>query len=56
MKDKIGASDRIGFALNGVPIPAAPQPVICPEKQKPGGCQLGNLRCRYPVCERPPKQ
>lgn len=23
----------------------------CPEKQKPGGCQLHNLQCGYPVCD-----
>lgn len=58
MKDKIGASDRIGFVLNGVPLDLTPPPppVYCKEKLKPGGCQLHNLHCRYPVCDRPPKQ
>ena len=24
----------------------------CKEKQKPGGCQLHNLQCGYPDCDR----
>jgi hypothetical protein len=24
----------------------------CEEKKKPGGCQLHNLHCRYPDCDR----
>lgn len=24
---------------------------VCPEQQKPGGCQLHNLHCGYPACE-----
>lgn len=28
---------------------------FCPEKNKPGGCQLHNLHCGYPACDRPPK-
>ena len=26
----------------------------CKEKQKPGGCQLHNLQCGYPKCDRGP--
>ena len=26
----------------------------CPEKLKPGGCQLHNLHCGYPECNKPP--
>jgi hypothetical protein len=26
----------------------------CAEKQKPGGCQLHNLHCGYPKCDRRP--
>lgn len=26
----------------------------CPEKLKPGGCQLHNLHCGYPACNQPP--
>lgn len=25
------------------------------EKRKPGGCQLHNLFCQYPDCDRPPE-
>jgi hypothetical protein len=35
------------------------QPVAqthCPEKRKPGGCQLHNLHCGWPKCNEPPKQ
>ena len=28
----------------------------CPEKQKPGGCQLHNLHCGYPACDTQPAQ
>jgi hypothetical protein len=38
---------------------AGEQPVAfttghCKEKQKPGGCQLHNLHCAYPDCDRKP--
>lgn len=58
MKDKIGVRDTIGFVMNGKPIvPGKPVPVdYCPEKLKPGGCQLHNLQCGYPGCNQPPKQ
>lgn len=26
----------------------------CAEKRKPGGCQLHNLHCGYPACDRKP--
>lgn len=26
----------------------------CPEKLKPGGCQLHNVQCGYPRCNEPP--
>jgi len=38
--------------------PAAPAPDYteghCTEKAKPGGCQLHNLHCGYPACDRKP--
>ena len=38
--------------------PAAPAPAYteghCTEKAKPGGCQLHNLHCGYPACDRKP--
>lgn len=58
MKERVGASDRISFVLNGKPV--EPGKVVkvnyCPEKLKPGGCQLHNLQCGYPACNQPPKQ
>jgi hypothetical protein len=33
---------------------AAPSPIFCPEKKKPGGCQLPNWYCQYPQCDEPP--
>lgn len=55
MKERVGASDRISFVLNGKPV--EPGKVnYCPEKLKPGGCQLHNLQCGYPACNQPPKQ
>lgn len=33
---------------------AAPKSDHCPEKLKPGGCQLHNLHCGYPKCNEPP--
>jgi hypothetical protein len=27
----------------------------CPEKKKPGGCQLPNWYCQFPQCDSPPK-
>lgn len=57
MKDKIGVRDTIGFVMNGKPIvPGRPVPIdYCPEKLKPGGCQLHNLQCGYPKCNQAPK-
>lgn len=57
MKDKIGVRDTIGFVMNGKPIvPGKPVPIdYCPEKLKPGGCQLHNLQCGYPKCNQAPK-
>lgn len=28
---------------------------FCPEKNKPGGCQLPSIHCGYPECDKPPK-
>lgn len=33
----------------------APTPTLCPEKLKPGGCQLHNLQCGWPACNKPPE-
>lgn len=40
--------------LNGVPAGAEPAFTTghCKEKAKPGGCQLHNLQCGYPECDR----
>jgi hypothetical protein len=35
---------------------AAPVRDHCPEKLKPGGCQLHNLHCGYPKCNAAPHQ
>ncbi len=42
-------------------LAASPQPAVptvkrdyCPEKLKPGGCQLHNLHCGYPACNAAP--
>lgn len=52
MIDKVGAVDRISFVMNGKPI--IPKPVeICPEMQKPTGCQLHLSKCNYPKCNEP---
>lgn len=56
MKDEVGTSDTISFVLNGKPIEPDKQANYCPEKLKPGGCQLHNLHCGYPRCNQPPKQ
>lgn len=44
-------------ALASEPAPVA-QPIVihCPEKLKPGGCQLHNLQCGWPDCNQPPAQ
>lgn len=57
----------IGRPTHWMPLPAAPHPPgtgreegdvmdYCPEKLKPGGCQLHNLQCGYPACNTPPPQ
>jgi len=35
-------------------VPDEPSVDYCPEKLKPGGCQLHNLHCGYPQCNEPP--
>ena len=55
MKDKVGTSDTISFVLNGKPIEPGKPIDFCPEKLKPGGCQLHNLQCGYPKCNEPPQ-
>lgn len=32
---------------------AEPVAIHCPEKRKPGGCQLHNLHCGWPECNKP---
>jgi hypothetical protein len=56
MKERVGASDRVSFVLNGKPIRPSKPVDYCPEKLKPGGCQQHNLQCSYPECNRPPKK
>ncbi len=29
-----------------------PEPIRCPERLKPGGCQLHNLHCGWPACNK----
>jgi hypothetical protein len=40
-------------ALASAPV-ADERKDYCPEKRKPGGCQLHNLHCGYPKCNEPP--
>ncbi len=32
--------------------PHKPEPIRCPERLKPGGCQLHNLHCGWPACNK----
>jgi hypothetical protein len=41
-------------ALKGPPAQEV-QTIHCPEKRKPGGCQLHNLHCGWPKCNEPKK-
>ncbi|WP_454691185.1 hypothetical protein [Achromobacter aloeverae] len=43
--------------VESAPAAESAEPVrdYCPEKRKPGGCQLHNLQCGYPKCNQPPK-
>ena len=48
------STNELKKAFHGI---AAPEPAVkdhCPEKLKPGGCQLHNLHCGYPECNQPP--
>lgn len=40
----------------GTAKPAQPRRDYCPEKLKPGGCQLHNLHCGFPKCNDQPVQ
>lgn len=44
----ISSRDHDPSAEKATPDGAASR---CPEKAKPGGCQLPNVHCRYPECE-----
>lgn len=43
---------KLDILLAAAPPPNKPEPIRCPEKLKPGGCQLHNLHCGWPACNK----
>jgi hypothetical protein len=48
----VRADERAQAAAQPVQEPVAYTTGRCIEKAKPGGCQLHNLHCNFPACDR----